>query len=67
MNMDGRTMGRCQSCGRRLLLNPENSLCISCELDALKRKIIQQELIIAQYRREKKIFYKKLEKLAVQA
>ena len=65
--MDGRIIGRCQSCGRRLLINPENSLCISCELDALRRKISQQELIIAQYRREKKIFYKKLEQAAVQA
>lgn len=31
-------MGKCKSCGRRLLLNPENELCISCESLELKEE-----------------------------
>lgn len=60
MVLDGRSLGICKSCHRKLLLNEENGLCIHCERDAMREKIGQLELTISKLRREKVSLYNSL-------
>lgn len=55
-----KTMGKCLKCKRNLLLDAENGLCIICENDSLKEKIVELELMLVQCRREKQAIYAKL-------
>lgn len=46
---NGRAIGRCKLCGKKLLLN-----------DELRRQLVESDLILAQCRREKKELYNSL-------
>lgn len=61
-----KNVGKCSKCGRTLLLNPENKLCVICELAWYKEKLIESELIIAQCRRERQSLYSKLSNERIQ-
>ena len=54
--LDGRSLGKCKSCRRKLLLN-EEGLCIHCENDAMRETINILELQISRLRREKVNLY----------
>lgn len=56
---NGRAIGRCKLCGKKLLLNDEG-LCLLCENDELRRQLVESDLILAQCRREKKELYNSL-------
>ena len=56
---NGRAIGRCKLCGKKLLLNDEG-LCLPCENDELRRQLVESDLILAQCRREKKELYNSL-------
>ena len=55
-----KNIGRCAKCRRKLLLNPDNGLCVMCENVSLKEKITELELSLVQSRREKQSLYEKL-------
>lgn len=55
--LTGREIGKCARCLKKLLLNPENDLCINCENEAQREKIAELELCLAQCRREKSQVY----------
>lgn len=57
--LDGRSLGKCKECRRKLLLN-EEGLCIHCELDALRERIGILECHISKLRREKNNLYNSL-------
>lgn len=57
--LDGRLLGRCKSCRRKLLLN-EEGLCIHCELETMRDRITILELTISKLRREKSNLYSTL-------
>lgn len=39
---------KCKSCQRRLLVSPQTGLCLSCENDALKERVILLEFQLSQ-------------------
>ena len=59
LGIEDRAFGTCVQCKQMLLLN-ENNLCIHCELDALKKQILQDEVEKARYRRKIAELYSKL-------
>lgn len=58
--MKDRPLGRCGACGRKLLINPENGLCVMCENERLREELAEMELMLVQCRREKQALYAKL-------
>lgn len=61
-----RCFGRCSACGRKLLLNSDNGLCVMCEIGQLRDKIAELELMLSQCRREKQALYAKLSEARAQ-
>lgn len=41
-------MGKCKSCSRRLLVDPENGYCLVCENEILKERIALLEFQLEQ-------------------
>lgn len=52
-NLRGYVFGTCKVCHDDLYLNPENNMCILCELDWLREQLAQKDLCLSQSRREK--------------
>lgn len=50
-----RIMGKCKSCYRRLLVNPENGYCLVCENEALKERIALLEFQLEQKNKQLRI------------
>lgn len=50
-NIRGRAMGQCKVCRDELLLNPENGMCVNCELQWLREELTKAELSLSQMRR----------------
>lgn len=52
-------LGMCKGCGRKLLLNRQG-VCVHCELDALRRRVAELELMLAESRRERSRLHRAL-------
>lgn len=57
-----RTLAKCGRCKRRLLLNPDNNLCLCCEIDQLREQVAERDCIIASCRRERQNLLARLSK-----
>lgn len=64
--MNDHAFGRCGACGRKLLLNPDNGLCVMCEISLLRGRIAELELRLSQCRKEKQALYAKLSEARAQ-
>lgn len=58
--MQDREFGICVNCRRKLYLAPEKKLCVMCEIEDLKKQLVERDLALSQCRREKQALYGKL-------
>lgn len=58
--MKNRQFGICVNCKRKLFLEPEKKLCVMCEIEDLKKQVVERDLALSQCRREKQALYEKL-------
>lgn len=65
--MNKRPIACCRECKRKLLVNPQNGLCLMCENTCLRAKIGELELALVQARREKQALYAKLSAVRAEA
>ena len=65
-SMDGRQIGPCRRCRQKLLLNPENGMCVCCENDWLWEEINRRDFMLSQCRREKQELFVKLSQARAQ-